>query len=363
MHSFLWSGKDSEGKKRSERVEAENARAARAILEAQGWTDLQLIKDEIGDVVKRRHRAESRIQVPELTPDQEASRFWGKRKSFAMKWWNSLQGSFVNIALIVLILGFGIYAHKTGSIFRGGTELLLILLLFPVLSLFYSQTRRNYARLNRAKVYGRWNEVLKYVEKLKRSHELTRIGVGKVELARNRALAIAHLGRLDEAISEFKKVESSATTPAWLYASHLGGIYKAGGEYERALECQMKVVAEKPDMSSGWIDLAGLLVQKMKRPGQAREALARAGKLELTPLGKPHMLLHEGVILWREARLSEAKPRLEQSLMEFEPFAKKPLVEGSILKVKSYLCAVNRSLGNQAEAGRLLKEEIGRAHV
>jgi len=48
MPTFLWSGKDAEGRQQSERVEAENAQAAKAILASRGWTDLELIKDEVG---------------------------------------------------------------------------------------------------------------------------------------------------------------------------------------------------------------------------------------------------------------------------------------------------------------------------
>ena len=47
MPTFLWSGKAAEGRQQSERVEAENAQAAKAILASRGWTDLELIKDEL----------------------------------------------------------------------------------------------------------------------------------------------------------------------------------------------------------------------------------------------------------------------------------------------------------------------------
>jgi tetratricopeptide (TPR) repeat protein len=356
VHSFLWQGKDSSGKKRGVRVEAEDAQSARAFLVADGWTELQLIRDEISDVSRKQHRAEAVFQAPELTPDQEISRYLGRRPSFFSKWWTYLRNNNSTFIWLGLVIGLGIYAHQSASLTRGGIELFVIVLLFPILYLFYSQSRRNYARLNRAKVDGRWDEVLKCVERLRRSRKSTRIGVSEVELARNYALALAHLGRLDEAVAEFRRFENSPNLAHWLYCSHLAGIYKAGRQFDRAVEMQLQLVAEKPGLSAGWIDLAGMLVKKLKRPAEAREALARAAMLESTPIAKPHVLTTEGVILWREGKLAEARDRLEQALTEFKPFAHKPLVKASILSAKSYLCAVNRALGNEDETRKLFAE-------
>jgi tetratricopeptide (TPR) repeat protein len=355
LHSFLWQGKDSSGKKRGVRVVAEDAQSARAFLTADGWTELQLIRDEISDVSRRQHRAEAVFHPPELTPDEEISRHLGKRPSFAGKWWTNIRSHKSALVWFGLIIGLGLYTHQRVSL-TGCIELLVIVLLFPILYLFYSQSRRNYARLNKAKVDGRWEDVLKCVESLKRSRKLTRIGVTEVELARNHALALAHLGRVDEAVAEFLQFENSPNLAHWLYCSHLAGIYKAGRQFDKAVEMQLQLVAEKPGLSAGWIDLAGMLARKLKRPAEAREALARAAKLEVTPIAKPHVLATQGVILWREGQLPEARARLEQALTEFKPFAHKPLVEASILLAKAHLCAVNRALGNENEARKLFGE-------
>jgi type II secretory pathway component PulF len=47
MSTFLWQGKDAQGRVRKEEVVADNAQAARAQLVAAGWTELRLFKDEI----------------------------------------------------------------------------------------------------------------------------------------------------------------------------------------------------------------------------------------------------------------------------------------------------------------------------
>lgn len=53
MNSFLWKGTAPDGGRRSERVAAENAQAARAQLSAAGWTDLQLVMDELLEACRR----------------------------------------------------------------------------------------------------------------------------------------------------------------------------------------------------------------------------------------------------------------------------------------------------------------------
>ena len=356
MHRFLWSGKDAEGRERAERVEAENAQEAKRILTERGWTELQLLKDEISDVVRKRRRMESEIKAPPPLPDDEAARLLHGRTTYFSEWWKTLLAVKGTIALLAALLALGIFRQRILTTAVSGGGLLLVLFLFPALKFYYSRTKRNYAALNAAKVRGDWQEALVCVDRLKRSGQSTRISVGEVELARNRALALAHLGRLEEALAEFAPFENWPNQPHWLYCSHLAGIYAAGKEYERSMEWRIKLVQEKPDMSTGWIDLASYLAHRMNRPAQAREALARAEKLEVTAMGKPHVSRCHGMILWRENRPAEAKEHLEKALVEFEPFARKPLVEGSILFTKAYLCAVQRRLGNSAEAGKLLKE-------
>jgi tetratricopeptide (TPR) repeat protein len=185
---------------------------------------------------------------------------------------------------------------------------------------------------------------------------MTRLGVGDVELARNRALALPNLGRLDEALREFIRFENDPSVPHWLYLSVLAGIYDGGREFERALELRRRSAARKPDASAVWIDIAYSLVRGLNRPIEAREALARAETLEITGLGKPHLFFLRGIILWRERRPSEAKQSLAQALGGFQPLAHHDLVEGLILFTKSYLCAVLRELGDSSEAKRLFAE-------
>jgi tetratricopeptide (TPR) repeat protein len=194
------------------------------------------------------------------------------------------------------------------------------------------------------------------VERLRRRHRLTRIGVGDIELGRCRAQALAGLGRLDEGIREFSRLENSPQLEHWLYLSHLSGIYDAGKAYEKSLECRRQAAEEKPESSTVWIDLAYGLVRGLNRPAEAREALARAEALEITGLGKAYLPFLRGMICWREGRTAEAKQDFEQALVSLRPLAHHDLVQGLLLLTKSHLCAVHRALGNNTEAAKLFRE-------
>ena len=258
--------------------------------------------------------------------------------------------------LILLALVIGMLGHHSTSVILAITRLAALVLVSLAVVVFYSQSSRNYSRLNRAKVDGNWKEVLECVERLRRSRQTTRIGVADLELAYNRALALAHLGELDRALAEFNETAQNAALPTWLVCSRLAALYEAGHQYEKAVELRTQMVCEKPDMAAGWVDLANTLARRLNRPTEARRALVRAENMELTALEKTYVCYVNGVMFWREARYLEAKDKLETALNRLKPLAAKPLIGGVMMQVKSYLAVVNGELGNTVEARALFRE-------
>ena len=255
------------------------------------------------------------------------------------------------------MLAWGIYSGGWIRIGIGAIGLGFFILLTPALYIFFSVPMRNYSRLNKAKVWARWDEVLQCVERLRRSHRFTRLGIGEVELTRCRAQALAALGRLDDGVAEFSKLENSHDLPRWMYLSHLSSIYDSAQAYDKSLECRTQATAEQPDSSAVWIDLAYGLSRSLNRPAEARQALAQAEKLEITGIGKNYLPFLRGIICWREGNLSEAKQQLELAITNFKnQQPQNELLEGLILLAKSHLCAVNGALGNTREAQALFRQ-------
>jgi tetratricopeptide (TPR) repeat protein len=358
MNSFLFKGKDVGGNARSERVTAENAQAAKAFLVGEGWSELQLVTDEICDYAGRTVEGPEDIEdaLKQLTPDDELRFFEGNGPGFWSQYTDALYQAKGALLAVFLLSAWGIYRHQTWLLVVGIAGFGLLMVLFPLISIFYSLPMKYYLRLNRAKVWSRWTDVLHCVERLRHTHRLTRIAVGDVELARCRAQALAGLGRVDHAVKEFAQFENDPTLPHWNYLSFLAGVYDTAKEYEKALECRRRAVAEKPDTSAVWIDLAYGLVRGLNRPAEAREAVARAESLEITALGIPYLSFLRGIICWREGNLAEAREHLEKALPGFKPYRHNPLVEGLELLTKSYLCAVHGGLGDLDAARSYFRE-------
>src|SRR5258708_36648658 len=83
MPSYLWSVTNSEGRVGGQRVEAPSPEAARAILEAQGFTNLKLQKDDFGNALESGFAVDNPdLEHEEFTADEElefrrAHGFWG----------------------------------------------------------------------------------------------------------------------------------------------------------------------------------------------------------------------------------------------------------------------------------------------
>lgn len=375
MPTFLWSGKDAQGRQRSERIDAENAQAAKTALVSAGWTNLELVLDEIcySKAIQieshtpgwvRREGMEKNYErelEEQRTPDRQAAYFKGQQPEGGLiaQWLRAIKQAWWPILLSGAILAFGIYRHRTFPIVFGAVLLVVLFLLHPAVILFFkmfSRTSERYARLNRAKVWGHWNEVLECVERLRQPDRLIGVAIPALELDRSQAGALAALGRLDEGLAIFKKYENDPKVERWIYLSLLSIIYDYAQEFEKGLELRRQAAAEKPNTSVVWIDLAHACVRRLNHTAEAREALARAEQLEVSGSGKPHLLFLRGIILWRERNAEEARDQLEKALVAFRSLTHNPLVEGSLLSVKAFLCAANADLGDIATAKALFSE-------
>jgi tetratricopeptide (TPR) repeat protein len=355
-YKFVWKGKDSQGTARSEEVMAENAQVARENLTRRGWTELELVSDEIGSFSGENIEVPEWLAEEEVSPDPLTEIYEGKGYGFFAQWFEGLSESKIWILVFAACLGWGAYRDAKWAFYSGAVGLVFLIVLAPALHFLFSMTLRQYSRLNRAKVWGRWNEVLDCVERLRQAHRLTRIGVGDLELARCRAQALAALGRLDEGVAEFREFENSPKVERWLYLSQLSSIYDAAKAFDKSLECRQQAAEEKPDSSAVWIDLASSLVRGFNRPAEAREALAKAEALEITGLGKAYVPFVRGIIAWRERNFTDARKHLAEALTGLQPLSHHDLVVGLILLTKSYLCAVHRASGNLTEARKLFAE-------
>lgn len=357
MHRYLWEGRDPDGNRRSERVEAANATAAREQLTRRGWTELRLITDEIAEIAGRG------VEVPddlreevEPSAEFEVAQYRGHAPGLFGQWaravWDAKGTSLVALGLTLT----GIYLDRNWLFYAGVALLGFQVLSFPVLWFWFGRTMRLYSRLNHAKVWGRWDEVLRIVEQMRRAGGATGIGVGELELARCRAQALAARGQLDQAIKDFSRFEHSEQCPHWLYCSHLGGIFDEARQFERSLELKTLAANENPENASLWVDLASAFVRHLNRPDEARRSLARAEAGEVPELGLPYLELVRGWIAWRESSPALALPHFQAAARGFAQFKQHELVEGLILLTNAHVGLMHGLLGDRDQARRSFQQ-------
>ena len=356
QYTFVWKGKDPTGKKRSERVVAENAQAARQQLTLAGWTELELVMDEVGSLSSQMVDVDPDLDAPETTADEDVEYFHGKAPPFFGPWLKSFWDLKFMLLVAAAFLAWGILRDRTWPVVVGGMLAGLLILLHPVLHFLVSGVSREYSRLNRAKVWCRHKEVLECVARLRKKRGSFGMGVGELELTRCEAQALAGLGQLEAGVAKFKQFEEDPATERWMYLTQLATIYDAAKAFEPGLALRKEAAQLKPDNNATWIDLAFSHVRGLNQPAEARVALAEAEKLEITGLGKAYLPFLRGVICWREKNHAEARKHLEEATQTLQPFAFNELAEGIILMAKSHLCAAQRALGNHAEADKLFRE-------
>ena len=355
MPKYLWKGTAPDGRLKVEAVEAESPKEARAVLEGQGWKDLTLQGDDVFFYAGQQalSAADPELAAVEEDPEIQVQRMHGKGPGFFSNFWGALRGAPIWNLLLLAGLVWGLYRGRYILATISGIGLLI----FPALYAFFSLPGLYYARLQRAKVWGRWDEVARCVDRLERLHRLTRFGIGEVETARTKGLYLAHKGELEKGIAELERVKNDPNLPEWMYLSYLAGIYDSARRYETGLELRERAAAVAPENASCWIDAAYSAVRWLNFPERARASLARTEACELNEFGMKYLPFVRGMIHWRERDFETAKKCLEEARENFKSLlGSTPLVEGLILLSKSYLCAVNRELCNSREADRGFKE-------
>lgn len=355
MPNFLWSGKAPSGREEAEEVAAETPAEARKILEARGWTELRQHTTDISDFIHRQQSLISRNRR-RITPKEQLQYRRGTAPGLLGNWFKNIRNSALTFLMLAGVLAWAIFdrqmPHDYYWIAISASLLVYGVFLYPVLHWWFRQTKRLFVKLHTARTWHRWDEVLRCLDKLVKAQRATNIGVNDYSMARYRALALAGLGRLDEAIASFSAAAEKTETPPWLYHSALANIYTVAGQYDKALENYRAALETATDKSIFCLDVAMYLVARFNRPQEARQLLLQAEKMQLPENAIPHLALLRGAITYRERNFSEMDRCVREALANFEkhPRAKLYLYEGSILNCKGYLAVSSAALGRKSEA-------------
>ena len=353
MPTYLWTGKTPSGREEAERITADTPEAARKILEDHAWTDLRQHTTEIHHFAQQQGEAASDPNYrPQLTPQQELAFIKGTAPGLWQNWLKSLRESITTILILSACLAWAIYRQRTLFIVTSGALLAVVVFLFPVLHLWFSQTKNAFHKLHAARNWRRWDEVLKCLDQMQNAQSSTKIGIGEAEMARYRALALSGLGQVDEAVQGFSEAAEKSNMPRWLFHVHLATIYSVAKQYDRGLEMYRLALDEATDKSVVWIDMGIYLVERFDRVDEAKQLLALAEGAQLSELARNYLPNLRGKIACREQHYVAAERHMRETLAGYEaqPPKKYYIFEPAILICKGYLAVSCAAQGKKDEA-------------
>ena len=350
MPNYVWSAKNQLGQKVIKEIEAKTAEEAKTMLSAEGYSDLELKEEDIISAVHAGFTDKPRFLGEEIkvTAEQRLKHRDNPPITFAAA---ILRGISQSKVLFLLILLIGIYnGYRSHWI----SVLLLIFAGFVWLAFLVcvNSTLVYYNRLIRASDWNRWEEVLSLVETLKSVGRFSVAKIPEAELIRNRAKALAGMGRLGEALAEYKQCEGRPDCPSWLYKLFVAGLYDTAKSHDKAIEYNLVVIKENP-VSTAWADLANRYARYKRDPVKAREALAEADKSPMVDIAKPFRIRCRGIIAYLEGDYATARHELENAIELVERSKNRPFRDGHLSVARSYLCCVLAKQGDLAGAKKL----------
>ena len=141
MNTFLFKGKDPGGDFRSEAISAENAQEAKARLHETGWTNLQLVMDEVCDTACARVEAPKEFKQIPVSPDDQVRYFEGQGPGFWRQYFAAMKETIRDSKVLLLtssiLIAYGVYRHRWVPMALGGFSLAVMIFVFPAAYLFF----------------------------------------------------------------------------------------------------------------------------------------------------------------------------------------------------------------------------------
>jgi tetratricopeptide (TPR) repeat protein len=343
MSNYVWSTKDKSGQKVIKEIEAETAEDAKFILLAQGYSDLELKEDEVGSAAIAGFPKTVKAFGEEIKVTAEER--LKHRDNPTVTFWDALRKgigqSLIGCLLLILLAIHSGYRENWGSALLYIVGLLAWLAFIICVSL----PSVYYRKLIKAADWSQWSEVLSLVATLETMGRFSFVKVPATELTRNRTKALAGMGRLDEALAEYKQCEGRPDCPSWLHKLFVASLYTTAKQYDKAIEFNLASIAEKPT-STAWADLANRYARYKRDPAKAGEAMAEAEKSPMADIAKPFCIRCRGIIAYLEGDLATARRELETAIELVEKAKSRPYRDGHLSVARAYLCCVLAKQGD-----------------
>jgi tetratricopeptide (TPR) repeat protein len=344
------SGRSSEGRNVVDCIEANSAVEAVELFEQRGFTDIVLHSSDVEASVRRQMNAlygrknTRRVLTPrEFVHRRKNGGYFTLilllfPKAFKYGWWSII------LTLVVLAIRV-VYTRQLG----GHDFASIATIVAPLIALTITVVFGNYGKYRRlieARAWGRWEQVLALLPSMERRLPASQIGF-------HRAVALAGLDRLDEALAGYEQYENDKHLPQWMYWSHVSSVYAAGGSGEGAVRAMEKAAALAPTQPSVLVGYAISLMRRRRDPRRARQVLDQATKFPITDAIAYSLDLCRGLIALDENQPFEAREHLERALAKVLEFRNaNALMGASRDRIHACLAIANAATGDYEEALR-----------
>lgn len=349
-NTYLFTARQPSGDEVSDRVKAASAADAVELLTRRGFTEVRLHEDDSFpmETMKPGHRTHKQVPAAMAIKLRTAD----DRQAFLL----NLFQAYRQFGLWLLVL-IGLFAYRRirGAPWALNDLVLAVLMLMPpILVLYFSQGGRVYRRVQELGFQGRWDEVSKMLPQLDRV--LGKIGAkGLAESAYWKARVALEAGKRGEALAT---IENTRTRPGVSEVDVLlafSRIYSAIPDMQSALNCYRRMAELEPKNPMGWMGIAEVHAVHTRQPAEAKAAIAQVRPLGLNEMNQKAIQLFEGAIALAEGRFAQAREEITKAIAFFERAAKAtPTSQGFVRVWEALLAEACARSGDLAAARELL---------
>ncbi len=298
MPDFYYTATDQTGKRITGTMKAASSQAVILKLESADYSNVILHTDDfaaaLSEMMPAKVKTDGNFTASDYIEARTLTnvgffRFLLKKLYWQLRW----------IFLILSILIFLNWRFSQSIVFFVSVFFLLILM--PLGTAFWAtlfSPTRKYNNMLEAFSWGRWNDVLEILPKL-RKHSPA------IELSGRKASALAALGRLDEGLEIMEPYANHPEIPPWMYFTRLAEVYEYAHEHERSLECRSQAHADAPENSTVLLGYANTLLKLNKDPQLAQKLIQEAKQQQLSDMLEMILPLIQGLL-----ELNLGQPRL-----------------------------------------------------
>lgn len=313
MPDYYYTATHRSGRRKTECIQAASAQDALKHLRDEDYQEIVLHTDDLAAAItEMMPRKVSTEKGPISAADMVALRNMGSgglflmmlKKLYQRMFWIFLAGS-----ALVWLLNQG--TDRLASAFVA--ILVPLILLPPVVALLttFLTPARKYNRILEDLCWGRWNEVLKRIPRLRKK-------LPPLEIATRKASALAGLGRWDEAQAEMEPFSDATKVPHWVYLTRLAEVAEYDNQMERALEYRVQAYEADPGNAPLILGYANTLLKLDQNLGRAEELIEELEQQQLSdqlenvfPLAKGLLELNRGNYQSAIEQFNEAEQRLK----------------------------------------------------